>query len=131
MIKFYFPQDTDRFKQYYEQEALKKHLFVLAEKDDETMAVCEFFYSGKHCQILSIKGLNALTSLIILDGLFRTVMFHLMEMECKSVAVFEVPELMNDYFERLGFTKEEFGWFHPDFEKALFSGCPSCSGGEK
>lgn len=126
MIKFYFPRTISSISHLYDQNSIKNSLFMLAEEDSKVLAVCQFMYHGEEGRIQSITDVQGDTSMTIFDGLFRAVMFHMMEMECKSITITNIPVIMEKYLSILGFEKNESGWQHDDFGALLFSGCSSC-----
>lgn len=124
MLRFYFPKDTTALEGSFSPEALRHSLFMLAEDEGRTVAAACFTYKGPQAQVREIRALDEDVSLPVLDGLFRSMMFHLMEMGCTGVRVEKMPGAMADYFKALGFKQAEGSWSHPDFQQALFSGCP-------
>ncbi|MDD4691919.1 hypothetical protein [Eubacterium aggregans] len=128
MLKFYFPKETDGMASFFEEDALRKSLIMAAEDEVGLLALCRFIYSGSSAVIQEIVKVDHSADMEIFDGLLRSVLFHLMEMGCHSVEVFNGPEDLAEYFRGLGFTLEGDHWHHDDFPGALFCGCPSCGG---
>jgi hypothetical protein len=124
MLRFYFPKDTSALEGGFAPEALRHSLFMLAEDEGQNVAAARFMYKGSQAVVEEIRQMAGDVSLAVLDGLFRSMMFHLMEMGCTAVTVEKAPEAMADYFKALGFEQAGEAWSHPDFEQALFSGCP-------
>lgn len=126
MLKFYFPKDIAICRPFVSEEILNKDLIMVAEEEGKLKALCSFYYSKTQSVVHHLISLEDDPDLLLLDGLFRTVMYHLMEMDCTRVVIESVPEKMMPYFNHLGFEKISGGWASDHFSELLFSGCQSC-----
>lgn len=128
MIKFYFPKDTEALSPLFTPQELQKSLFMIAADDQGDLALTRFIYGQNAATVYTIYILDKRVDMGVLDGLFRAMMFHLMELGVTQVTVAQYPQEMASYFKALGFRKEGDAMTHDDFPSALFMGCPSCGG---
>ena len=122
MIKFYFPQDITNLKPYVPADLLRKDLLMVAEEDGLVKAVCCFYYQNTAADIHAVIPCHESTGLLILDGLIRSALFHMAELDCIRATVEKVPAVLSDHLIRLGFEPQGDGLCCDDFPKVLFSG---------
>lgn len=131
MIRFYFPKALSEFKPYLSEDEIKQSLIMVAEENEHLKAICCFYYKDGMVSVHRILSCEEHPRLVILDGLLRSVLFHAAELDCTAVKVYGYPEMMEDYFVRLGLVQKEDCYFCDHFPAVFFSGCTACQGQSK
>lgn len=126
MIRFYIPKDLSEVKPYLSQTEIKQSLIMVAEENEGIQAICCFYYKDGVVSVNRILSCEEPPRLVILDGLLRSVLFHAAELDCTAVKISCYPEVMEDYFRRLGLVQKEDCYFCDHFPSVFFSGCTAC-----
>ncbi|MEF9918718.1 MAG: hypothetical protein RR310_02675 [Eubacterium sp.] len=128
MIKIMIPKSFDVVAPYFEKLEHQKYLYIVAMDDDELQVIIRFKYKDDIVDVYEILEIAPNVSGAILDGIVRTMLFQMADLDCTTCRFHQIPERMKGYFENHGFT--DCGEFqeHQDFANEFFKPCPGCGG---
>jgi len=131
MIKIGFPRDFGQLKVLFPEKEKERDLYIIAEDTEtsEMLGVIRFFYKKNQVDIYeTIMLYQREQSMVIFDGMIRTLLYKMAKEECISVTVRAVEEEFEKYFKDHEFVEESGVLIHKDFASEFFKPCPGCNG---
>lgn len=125
MIKIVVVSDYQEIASHFEDEESKKDLFLTAKDDDKLLTILRFKPQG---ELAVIKGICQIESTppAVLDGIIRTALFQMADMDTKKAVVYGAEGEIREYFLRHGFQEDSGYLIHDDYVPEFFKPCPGC-----